>query len=648
MTTIELKDFLNFSFLSDVKLSANAQKVAYLRHKCNIKKDNYDTRLYVNDLNGKNTVMDFEENINVYCWDKSDDLLLFGVYSDKSTIFYRLDIKTMDVTQAFTVNNIIKTIECINKNKYLLSTRVNIKNLDLDDDCVIINELPIQANGTGYVSGTRNTLFIYDEKQNTKNKILPEYFETFEFTFCEDNNKILAIGHEFNDYRIIRSGIYLYDIESNTGKTVLEKGTYRISYLSMIRDKIVFAGTLGKNNSIMENPYFYKLDIDTLEVEEFSKPDYYIMALGISSDCRYGSGNLCLTSNNKIYFNAAKIGDGHLFRIEDNGDVKQITINNGSVDIFDTNGEIGVFIGFRDMKLQELYKIDIETGKEVQLTDFNESYVKDKSIMKPVDMFFKNRDGIEISGWVLLPKDYDKTKMYPAVLDIHGGPKTAYGKVYYHEMQLLANKGYFVYFCNPRGSDGNGDDFSIIAGKNGTIDYEDIMDFTDYVLNSFESIDRKKLGVMGGSYGGFMTNWIVGHTHMFAAAVTQRSIGDWVVHEYAADTGYWVTSEAYPPNAIVQAEKAWSQSPGKYGLNIKTPILFIHSGQDTRCPLAEAMSVYSGATQNGAETRMCFFLNENHELSRSGKPSNRIKRLEEITSWLDKYLMPGGSNDCKN
>jgi hypothetical protein len=171
MTTIELKDFLNFSFLSDVKLSANAKNTAYLQHKCNIEKDNYDTKLYVNDLNGKNTVLDFKENINIYCWDKSDDLLLFGVYSNKSTIFFRLDIRTMNAIQAFTIDNIIKSIECIDKNKYLLSARVNITNLNLDDDCIIVDELPIQANGVGYVSGTRNTLFIYDEKQPIKEKI---------------------------------------------------------------------------------------------------------------------------------------------------------------------------------------------------------------------------------------------------------------------------------------------------------------------------------------------------------------------------------------------------------------------------------------------------------------------------------------------
>ena len=205
-------------------------------------------------------------------------------------------------------------------------------------------------------------------------------------------------------------------------------------------------------------------------------------------------------------------------------------------------------------------------------------------------------------------------------------------------MQVWANKGYFVFFCNPRGSDGMGDEFSRIMGKNGTIDYEDIMEFTDHILNTYPAIDKSRLGVTGGAYGGYMTNWIVGHTDRFAVAATQRSIGDWIVHEYAADTGYWVTSESYPPNAIAQVEKAWEQSPGKYSINIKTPMLFIHSEQDLRCPLSEAMAVYSGAIRSGNEVRMCLFHDENHELSRSGKPRNRVKRLVEITSWMEKYL----------
>ena len=131
-----------------------------------------------------------------------------------------------------------------------------------------------------------------------------------------------------------------------------------------------------------------------------------------------------------------------------------------------------------------------------------------------------------------------RPKKYPAILDIHGGPKTAYGEIFYHEMQVWANEGYFVFFCNPIGSDGRDNVFADLRGKYGTCDYRNIMDFTDEVLRRYPAIDEKRLGVTGGSYGGFMTNWIIGHTNRFAAAVSQRSISSWLTMEYTSDIGY--------------------------------------------------------------------------------------------------------------
>ena len=130
-----------------------------------------------------------------------------------------------------------------------------------------------------------------------------------------------------------------------------------------------------------------------------------------------------------------------------------------------------------------------------------------------------------------------KRKKYPAILDIHGGPKTVYGKVFYHEMQVWASKGYFVFFCNIHGSDGRGNEFMDIRGKYGTIDYDELMQFTDKVLETYPQIDASKVGVTGGSYGGFMTNWIIGHTDRFACAASQRSIANWISFSQTSDIG---------------------------------------------------------------------------------------------------------------
>lgn len=281
----------------------------------------------------------------------------------------------------------------------------------------------------------------------------------------------------------------------------------------------------------------------------------------------------------------------------------------------------------KDMKLQEVYKVP----SFEQLTYVNEEVLKDKYVARPERFTCFNVD--EIVGWALKPIDYDPNKKYPMVLDIHGGPKTAYGEVFYHEMQVWASRGYFVIFCNPHCSDGKGDEFANYIKHYGATDYYDIMAFVDKALELYP-IDPERLTVTGGSYGGYMTNWIITHTDRFKAAASQRSISNRVADFYYSDYSYDTTYE----NGIPLDEKAielfWDRSPLKYVANAVTPILFIQSTEDFRCPFPEALQLFSALKWKGVETRICGFKGENHELSRSGKPLHRIRRLEEITDWL--------------
>ena len=221
---------------------------------------------------------------------------------------------------------------------------------------------------------------------------------------------------------------------------------------------------------------------------------------------------------------------------------------------------------------------------------------------------------------------------------IHGGPFAAFGTPYFHEMQYWAAQGYFVFFCNPRGGQGRGGDFGDLRGKYGTIDYDDLMLFTDKVLESYPMIDTKRVGVTGGSYGGFMTNWIIGHTDRFAAAASQRCIANWISFYLTTDIGPWFGQDQCQGNPWDDTEKLWWHSPLKYAMNVKTPTLFIHSDQDYRCWMSEVLQMFSSLKLNGVDSRICLFHGENHELSRGGKPQNRIRRIAEITAWMDQYL----------
>ncbi|MBR4875201.1 MAG: S9 family peptidase, partial [Clostridia bacterium] len=236
------------------------------------------------------------------------------------------------------------------------------------------------------------------------------------------------------------------------------------------------------------------------------------------------------------------------------------------------------------------------------------------------------------------PVGYEPGKKYPAILHIHGGPRTVFGNVFHHEMQMWANAGYFVFFCNPRGSDGRGNEFGYITGKYGTVEYDNLMEFADEMLKKYPDADEKNFGVTGGSYGGFMTNWIIGHTDRFKAAASQRSISNWIAFEHTTDIGYFFTPNQMGTTTREDAEKLWWHSPLKYADKAVTPTLFIHSDEDFRCWMVEGLSMFTALKMHGVDSRLALFKGENHELSRGGKPRNRIRRMEEIVGWMDKYL----------
>ncbi|EYB67571.1 peptidase S9, prolyl oligopeptidase active site region [Deinococcus phoenicis] len=241
-------------------------------------------------------------------------------------------------------------------------------------------------------------------------------------------------------------------------------------------------------------------------------------------------------------------------------------------------------------------------------------------------------------GWVLLPGGDTPA---PALLSIHGGPHTAYGHAFVHEFQLFAARGYGVCYGNPRGSVGYGQAWSSdIFGRWGTVDLADLLAFFDACLAAHGQLDAARTGVMGGSYGGYMTNWITGHTDRFQAAITDRSICNLLSFGGTSDIGmrFWDDELGLNFHRSADAPRLWDMSPLKYVENVRTPTLIVHSVLDHRCPVEQAEQWYAALRLHGVPVRFVRFPGEDHELSRSGRPDRRLKRLEEYLAWLDGWL----------
>jgi dipeptidyl aminopeptidase/acylaminoacyl peptidase len=272
------------------------------------------------------------------------------------------------------------------------------------------------------------------------------------------------------------------------------------------------------------------------------------------------------------------------------------------------------------------------------ITSLNTELIGARYIAAPEQVRFTGADGWAIEGWLLVPRGFDPAKRWPLVLEIHGGPHGAYGHSFFHEFQVLAGRGYAVLYANPRGSHAYGDAFvRACVGDWGGKDYLDLMAGVDHALG-LGWVDPGRLYVTGGSYGGFMTNWIVGHTDRFKAAVTQRSISNNVSAFGTSDIGWhfwqYEMGDATPWR---DEQKLVERSPMTYVERVKTPLLILHAEKDFRCPIEQAEQFFVALKVLGQEAVLVRYQDDSHELTRGGKPKNRIDHARRIADWFDAH-----------
>ena len=275
-----------------------------------------------------------------------------------------------------------------------------------------------------------------------------------------------------------------------------------------------------------------------------------------------------------------------------------------------------------------------------QRTHFHKAFLEEVAVIEPEVVEVPNGDGGLVHGWLLKPTDFDPAQKYPFVLYIHGGPHAQYGATFFHELQYLAAEGYVVLFTNPRGSKGYGKAHTAaIKGDWGGKDYQDVMLATDYAL-SLDFVDATRTAVMGGSYGGFMTAWIVGHTPRFTCAIADRLVGNLVSMAGTCDFP-WPSDAYFKGDHWSRIEDLWKHSPLAYAGNITTPLLLIHSDGDLRCPHGQAEEFFSALRLQRKVVEYVRYPDAcSHGMSRNGPPSLRLHRLQENVSWLGRWLKP--------
>jgi dipeptidyl aminopeptidase/acylaminoacyl peptidase len=342
-----------------------------------------------------------------------------------------------------------------------------------------------------------------------------------------------------------------------------------------------------------------------------------------------------------LYFETGVKGATHLYRVDvASRRVAPVTSGERTVHLFDISDRTPrlAYAANDPTHLDDLYVSDLNGRNERQITHLNTALWKELRLVPVERVPFKGADGWDVDGFLMKPVGWEAGKKYPMILSIHGGPSGMYGFDWFHEFQVYAGRGWAVFFTNPRGSTGYGEKFERgVQMEWGGKAYADIMNGVDAVLARNSWIDPARLGVTGGSYGGFMTNWIVSHTNRFKAAVTLRSISNFISDDGTRDGAYG-HAEDFGGDIFEAHDTYWNYSPLKYVKNVKTPTLILHSDNDYRVPIEQGEQWFRALQHLGVPSEIVFFPRENHNLTRTGEPKHLVESIEWQVYWFDRYL----------
>ena len=650
MEKFELNDFRNLRSLSDVAWSPDGRYVSVVVKSCNAQ-DGYDFTIWVREEGKEFRQLSSFGKESSYLWDDNDTLMFLSLRDEEDkkraengeelTGVYRLSMHGGEALKAFTLPVHAGKLEKLDDGLYLVTAQCDAtvpdywcmndqqkkevaENRKKNSEFHVLDETPFWSNGTpGFTSKMRTRLFVYNEKTGELTPCSNPLFQVEESVIL--GKRIYYSGCEYTLRTKLQKDVWCYDLETGKNFCVYENEGFQNRHQSVATDgtRVLFCAADARVYGQNTHPDFYELDPKTGKLTLLEEADlsYYVFK----------------TRENAMWINGNDPTCNNLYRFSAENKLQRMTDWIGDIGSFDIYKDQAVIAGKQGMNFDEVWLVDLNSGKQECLSDFNTSFLKMKKISEAEPMTIASHEW-EVDGWVMKPADYDPEKKYPAILSIHGGPKGAYHGTFGIDMQVWANEGYFVFFCNPIGSDGKGNAFAEIREKHGTVDYEDIMNFTDAVLKKYPQIDENRMGVTGVSYGGYMTNWIIGHTDRFHAASSQCSVVNWVSMYGVSDISMEFVPDQMGGTIFNNIEMYWDRSPLKYACNAVTPTLFIQPLADFRCHLSDGLQMVTALMDKGVETRVVCFDGDHHGLNYFGKPSHRERSYTETLNWMNSHL----------
>ena len=499
----------------------------------------------------------------------------------------------------------------------------------------MVRRLDYKHDGRGYVDGRQHHLFSVAAAGGEVKQLTDGPWDVSDFDWAPDGSRLVVAGNAELGADLQRElNLYLVDLDANLVR--LGGGFYLSSPIwSPKGDLIAFIAPNGLDAGLLERLWVVPLAGGG---PRCLTPNFdQAVNDSVINDMRAGHATRVTWSadGDRIYFPASGSGVTSIQSVDLEGNLREEAGGQRRIYDFDVAKGMLVFCASDPTQPGELYMLT--QGAEARVTDMN-PWLHDRYVAQPEQEYFTAPDGWKLEGWVLKPPGFDPNRLHPTVLEIHGGPHAQYGWSFFHELQILAGMGYVVFYMNPRGSDGYGERFrrDVVRDWAGR-DYLDIMSSLDQMIERAGYIDANRLGVGGGSYGGYMTNWIIGQTNRFSAAVSMRSISN-LVSEYSQhDIVLWGVLQLGPP-PWPNLDELWRRSPIRYVQNMKTPLLLTAGEMDLRCAMSQSEELFGAMRLLGKTVELVRFPEESHDLSRNGRPDRRVERLRRIAGWYARHL----------
>ncbi len=682
------KDLFKFTWIADPQLSPDGSQVAFVRVTVADKKDDYDTAIWLVPTKGGDprpltagardtspqwspdgTRLAFVRSVEKDGKHQPPQIYVLYMSGGEAAQITKLpkgasrptwspDGKMLAFNSTTTADDISKE-QCkggaaresgATAGEDASATKAKCAAPEHESDVHVVSRAVYRANGAGYLDPTHpNHIWVIASAGDDKPKALTSgLYAEQDIEWAPDSSRIyFTSNHNLEPYYDLPKNI-VYEISPRGGEpkevTHIDGAASRLS-VSPDGKRLAFIGSVNQPVKSYSKPDLWVGDVTGGAPKKLTGSFDADIGSGVGGDnsAPRGSGGskpVWTKDGSAIIVNVAKEGRTNLWRIDANsGQGAEFTKGDQAIEGFSTNDNASDFVllistptNIGDLFLQS------GAAEPRRLTNINDKLFSTLNLTAPEEVWYTSFDGRKIQAWVQKPPDFDKSRKYPLILNIHGGPHAAYGWIFFHEIQYMAAKGYVVLYPNPRGSTSYGQEFgNIIQYHYPGDDFKDLMAGVDELIKR-GYIDDKHMGVTGGSGGGLLTDWIVGHTDRFAAAVAMRDIASWSAWWYSADfTLFQPTWFRKPPFDDPDDFKA--RSPITYINNVKTPMMFILGDADWRTPeISGGEEMFRALKYKKIPTVMVRFPGESHELSRSGQPWHRIERLEHITNWFDVYL----------